>query len=74
MENKKKYQSRCRINLIYNTRKDFSTNISNFLLKCNNNIRKTQLNTIPNIVLGMILSESCVSSNIAKELNTSNYY
>ena len=44
------------MNLIYNIQNGFSTNISNTLLKCNNNIIP-QLNVIPNIVLGVILSE-----------------
>lgn len=56
------------MNIIYNNQSIFASNISNFLLKCNNNIRKTQLNIIPYIILGMILSESSVSSDIAKEL------
>ena len=56
------------MNIIYNNQHSFTSNISNFLLKCNNNFRKTQVNIIPSIVLGMILSEACVSSDIAKEL------
>ena len=56
------------MNIIYNNQKDFTSNISNFLYKCDNNFRKTQINIIPSIVLGMILSESSVSSDIAKEL------
>ena len=56
------------MNIIYNTQDDFATKITDFLLKSNNNIRKTQLNIIPYIVIGMIQSESCVSSDIAKHL------
>mgnify|MGYP003303909737 CR=1 FL=1 len=56
------------MNIIYNSQKDFSSNISNFLYKCDKNFRKTQINIIPSIILGMILSESSVSSDIAKEL------
>lgn len=56
------------MNIIYNNQESFTSNISNFLLKCNNNFRKTQINIIPSIILGMILSESCSSSDIAKEL------
>lgn len=56
------------MNIIYNNQNDFTSNISSFLKYCDKNIRKTQLKIIPSIVLGMILSESCVSSDIAKEL------
>lgn len=56
------------MNTIYNNQQIFASNISNFLKICNNNIRKTQLNIIPYVVLGMILSESSVSCDIAKEL------
>ena len=56
------------MNTIYNNQQIFTSNISNFLKICNNNIRKTQLNIIPYVVLGMILSESSVSCDIAKEL------
>ena len=53
---------------IYNNQEDIASEISNFLKKVLPNIRKTQLNIIPYIVLGMILSESCVASDIAKNL------
>jgi len=56
------------MNLIYNTQTEIASKISNFLLKSDNNIRKTQLNIIPYIIIGMIQSESCVSSDIAKHL------
>lgn len=56
------------MNLIYNTQQDFATKIKQFLLKVDNNIRKTQLKIIPFISLGMILSESTVASDIAKNL------
>ena len=39
-----------------------------FLIKSIPNIKKTQLNIIPYIILGMIFSESCVLSDIAKVL------
>ena len=39
------------------------------LLNSYPNNRKTQLNIIPFIIIGMISSESCVSSDIAKNLN-----
>ena len=56
------------MNTIYNTQNNIASKIVNFLLKTDNNIRKTQLNIIPFIVIGMIISESCVSSDIAKHL------
>ena len=42
--------------------------LKNFLLECFGNIRKTQLKIIPYIVIGMILAESVVASDIAKNL------
>lgn len=53
---------------LYNTQGYIVKNISKFLVKCNPNIRKTQLKIIPNIVFGMIVSESVCSSDIAKKL------
>ena len=56
------------MNQLYNTQKDFSNNISNFLKEAIPNIRKSQLKIIPNILLGMILSESVVAHDISLEL------
>lgn len=56
------------MNLIYNNQEEIATKIKEFLLKVFPNIRKTQLKIIPYIVLGMILSESTVASDISKEL------
>lgn len=56
------------MNKIYNTQANFTTNISNFLLKFFPNIRKTQLKMIPFIIIGMILSESVITFDIAKNL------
>lgn len=53
---------------IYNTQDEIATNIKYFLLKVSPNIRKTQLNIIPYILLGMINSESVVASDISKQL------
>ena len=53
---------------LYNTQTDIVKNISKFLGKAMPNIRKTQLKIIPNIVFGMIVSESVCSSDIAKKL------
>ena len=56
------------MNLIYNTQDEIASKIKNFLLKCFPDIRKTQLKIIPFIVIGMILAESTVASDIAKKL------
>lgn len=53
---------------LYNTQQDISSKIKLFLLKIFPNIRKSQLKIIPFIILGMIVSESSVSSDIAKSL------
>ena len=53
---------------VYNTQSDIASSLQNFLLNVDPNIRKTQLNIIPFISLGMILSESSVASDIAKSL------
>ena len=53
---------------LYNTQGDFARGITEFIKKSIPNIRKTQIRIIPYIVLGMILSESVVASDIAKNL------
>ena len=53
---------------VYNNQEEFATNITDFLLKCIPDIRKTQLKIIPYILLGLILAESIVASDIAKKL------
>ena len=53
---------------LYNTQTDIVKNISKFLIKSMPNIRKTQLKIIPNIIFGMIVSESVCSSDIAIKL------
>ena len=58
----------CCMNKLYNTQKDFTIGISDFLKNSVPNIRKTQLNIIPYIMLGMITSKSCVASDIALQL------
>ena len=58
------------MNKLYNTQKDFTIGFKKFLLQAIPNIRKTQLNIFPYIILGMILSESCVPVDIAKELKS----
>ena len=53
---------------LYNTQEEIASKIKSFLLNVFPNIRKTQLNIIPYIIIGMLLSHSVVSSNIAKSL------
>ena len=53
---------------LYNTAKDFAINLSQTLKNAIPDIRKTQLNIIPYIILSMIISESCVPMDMAKVL------
>lgn len=53
---------------LYNTQEEIATQIKNFLLLVDPNIRKTQLNIIPFIIFGMISAESLVPSDISKNL------
>ena len=53
---------------LYNTAKEFATNLSQTLKNAIPDIKKTQLNIIPYIILSMILSESCVPIDMAKVL------
>lgn len=55
------------MNKLYNTQEDFASAIINFLKKVGI-LKKTQLNIIPYIIIGMILAESVVASDIAKKL------
>jgi len=56
------------MNKIYNNQEEIATNFADFFKKVFPNIRKTQLNIIPYIIIGMLFSESCVASDIAKKL------
>ena len=56
------------MNKFYNNQNNFASDFKKFLTKSIPNIKKTQLNIIPYIILGMIISESCVPSDIAKVL------
>lgn len=53
---------------LYNTAKEFTTDFKQTLEKAIPDIKKTQLNIIPYIILSMILSESCVPLDMAKVL------
>ena len=56
------------MNKVYNSQEEIASEIKDFLLKSNPNIRKTQLKIIPYIIIGMLISESSVASDIAKTL------
>ena len=56
------------MNIIYNTQEEIASKIKDFILKVFPDIRKTQLKIIPYILIGMILSESVVASDISKKL------
>ena len=58
------------MNKVYNTQEEIATKLKNFLLECFKSIRKTQLKIIPYIVIGMVLGESVVASDIAKNLKS----
>ena len=51
---------------LYNTQAQITNKIREFLKISISNLRKTQLNIIPEILFGMISSESVVSTDIAK--------
>ena len=54
------------MNKLYNTQKKITNEIRDFLKINVPNMRITQLNIIPEILFGMIASESVVSTDIAK--------
>lgn len=54
------------MNKLYNTQTEITNKIREFLKINVPNLRKTQLNIIPEILFGMISSESVVSTDIAK--------
>ena len=54
---------------LYNIQSHITSGFKNFLIQNVPNLRKTQLNFIPSLMFGMINSESCASSDIAKSLN-----
>lgn len=53
---------------LYNTQKEITTNFRKFFSKYIPNIRKTQLNILPEIIFGMIQAESVSAFDIAKTL------
>ena len=58
---------------LYNTQEDFASNLNEFLKNSVPFIRKTQLNILPYIIWGMILSESSVASDIAKHIKGTDF-
>ena len=54
------------MNKLYNTQEEITNEIREFLKNNIPGLRKTQLNIIPEIIFGMIFSESVVSADIAK--------
>ena len=56
------------MNLIYNTQEEIASKIRQKLLEIVPDIRKTVLNILPYIVIGMLDSESVVASDISKSL------
>ncbi len=56
------------MNLIYNTQEEIASKIKQKLLEIVPDIRKTVLNILPYIVIGMLDSESVVASDISKSL------
>ena len=56
------------MNLIYNTQEEIASKIKQKLLEIVPNIRKTVLNILPYILIGMLDSESVVASDISKSL------
>ena len=56
------------MNKVYNTQADLARAISNKLKEIIPDIRKTQLNILPFIIVSMFISESLVASDMAKNL------
>ena len=53
---------------LYNSQETVASKIKEFLLKVMPDIKKTQLKIIPYIIIGIIISESSVAHDIAKDL------
>lgn len=54
---------------LYYIQSDITSGFAKFIKNSIPNIRKTQLNFLPSLMYGMISSESCASSDIAKSLH-----
>ncbi len=53
---------------VYNSQKQITSELSNFLQNVVHNISKPHLKIIPDIIFGMIKSESVVTTDIIKKL------
>lgn len=58
----------CTMSKLYNTQDDFTSKFKDFLKNAIPNIKENHLKILPFIIFGMIISESCVPSDIAKVL------
>lgn len=56
------------MNKVYNNQKEITSKIQKFLKENTNCLHKPQLNIIPSVIFGMIMSESVVTSDIARQL------
>ena len=56
------------MNIIYNTQEDIASNFKQIFKEIFPNVRKTVLNILPYILIGMIKAESVVAHDIAKKL------
>ena len=56
------------MNKLYNTQEEIATKIKQIFKKIIPNVKKTTLNILPYIIIGMFLSESIVASDISKQL------
>ena len=56
------------MNKSYNTFEELSSKFTEFLKEAIPNIKKTHLNVLPIIIIGILLAESCVAIDIAKKL------
>lgn len=56
------------MNILYNTQKQITNKIRSFLIENTFSLHKPQLNFLPEVIFGMISSESSVASDISKSL------
>ena len=56
------------MNKLYNTQKNIASDLSKFFKNVSSNLSKPQLKIIPYIILGMVESESVVTTDIVKKL------
>lgn len=56
------------MNKLYNTQNEIANTIRTFLKENTSSLHKPQLNFLPEVIFGMIVSESSVASDISKSL------